>query len=391
MIKIFKLLFVFLLIISLVGCTLFSSDNHIEKEVVLQMKDMSLREKIAQMLIIYNDETTLTDEFKQELIENQVGGYIIFSNNITTYDGTKNFIQSINECSKIPMFIAVDEEGGRVQRLLSVSDKIATDIPSMEKIGIYNDLDLSYDIGTIIGEEVRSLGINTVFGPVLDVGDSKTSSMKDRLISDDPMIVANNGVKIAEGIFSRGVISVYKHFPGIGDTVTDGHYDLPVIKKTLKELKQNELIPFNQAIKNNQYEMEMIMVGHVNYPLITNDNLPSSLSTKIVKGLLREELGFEGVVITDAINMDALSNNYSEKQIFALGINATVDIFLMPSNSKKAIDIIEELINEKIVTEEQINASVKRILTLKKKYLENFESLDESYFGSKKHHQIVAF
>lgn len=375
----------------LVGCQFFSSESQIEKEVTLMIEKMSLQDKIAQMLIIYNNETMLTEEFERELMETKVGGYIVFSDNITTYMQTKQFISDIKNCSEIPMFIAIDQEGGRVQRLLSVKDKIATDIPDMKTVGEYDNLKLSYGIGTIIGEEVRSLGVNMVFAPVLDVGDFKTSSLKERIISRDSMVVANNGIKIAEGIFDSGVIAVYKHFPGIANTTVDSHYDLPVIKKTIEELYRDELIPFTRAIQyDNKYKAEMIMVGHVNYPLVTNDSLPSSLSKKIINDLLRNEIGYDGVVITDAINMDALRDYYSEEEIFELGINAGVDIFLMPDSAKVAIDTITNLVLDEKVNEEQINKCVRRILKLKKKYLQNFESLDETYFGSLTHQKIVA-
>ncbi len=382
-----KITFLSLIVILLSGC--FLSNNKIEKEINFQLENMTLREKIGQMLIVYNTTTTyLNEEFKNELIENQVGGYIIFDNNITTYNDTKKFIEEVKNSVEIPMFIAVDQEGGKVQRLLSVTDKNATNIPDMQIIGEYNNPNLSYNVGIVIGEESRSLGINTVFGPVIDVGNYETSTLKKRLISDNPKIVSKNAIKIAQGICDTGVIPVYKHFPGIADTTIDSHADLPVIYKTIDNLKQVELIPFIEAINNNDVKTYMIMVGHANYPLITNDKLPSSLSKKIINDLLRKQLGYDGVVITDAINMDALRDNYSEEMIFELGINASVDIFLMPDNSKIAIDIIENLVNDGKVSIEQINESVKRILKLKQ-HLENFLSLDESYFGSNEHKNLL--
>ena len=386
--KVIRILSLLIFLIILSGC--FKLEDKELKEINLQLEGMSIREKIGQMLIIYNDHTYLTEDFKEELIENQVGGYIIFDRNITTYNDTKKFIEDVSNSTKIPMFIAVDQEGGKVQRLLSVSDKDATYIPDMSKVGDYNNPNLSYNIGTIIGKETRSLGINLVFSPVLDVGNYKTSPLKKRLLSNNPEIVANNGIELAKGIYDSGVIPVFKHFPGIADTTVDSHYDLPVINKTIEDLRKKELIPFIKAINNDRYQAEMMMIGHVNYPLITNNNIPSSLSKEIVNDLLRDELGYNGVVIIDAINMDALRDNYSEKEIFELGINASIDIFLMPDDSKIAIDYIEELLESGKITEEQIDNSVRRILKLKRKYLNNFTSLEEEYFGNEEHEKVVS-
>lgn len=387
--KIIKIFTLFLILFITLGCSKKTNEEYITEEVNLQLGQMTLRQKIAQMLIVYNKTKDIDEEYLKEIEEHQIGGFIIFDDNIKNFEETKKFIHSIYEKVEIPMFIAVDQEGGKVQRLLSVKDKKPTKIPDMKTVGDKNDLNLSYAIGTIIGEESRSLGINMVFAPVLDVGNYKTSPLAKRLFSNKPNIVSANGIKVAEGIKDSGIIPVYKHFPGIANTKVDSHKDLPIIKKTLDELHKEELIPFINAIQSKDAKAEIIMVGHANYPNITKDNLPSSLSSKIIKDLLRNDLGFNGVVITDAINMDALDKKYSEEEIFELGINATVDIFLMPSGIKTSIDKIERLVNEGKIKEERINESVKRILTLKNKYLDNFTTIDELYFGSLEHKAII--
>lgn len=371
------------------GCSKISYNEQLEQEIDIEIQNMTLKEKIGQMFIVYHEKSSFTEDYLAELQDSQVGGFIIFDKNITSFAKTKQLINSIVKTSRIPMFITVDQEGGKVQRLLSVNDKKATFIPEMKRIGEKNDLNLSYALGTVIGEECRSLGINTIFGPVMDVGDNKTSSLKNRLISNDARIVSDNGVKIAEGINDSGVIPVYKHFPGLASSKIDSHIKLPVINKTLDELQEKELIPFISAIENSYYRAEMIMIGHANYPKITNDKLPASLSKKIVNDLLRQQLNFNGVVVTDALNMNAISDNYNEEEIFELGINASIDIFLMPNNVNQSINIIENLIKDGRVEEAKINSSVKRILKLKRKYLYNFNSLDELYFGSSIHHDII--
>ena len=147
-----------------------------------------------------------------------------------------------------------------------------------------------------------------------------------------------------------------------------------------------ELIPFMEAIQN---KAEVMMVGHVNYPNLTNDNIPSSLNKKIITDLLRDELGYEGIVVTDAINMKALTNNYTEQEIYELGIKAGVDMFIMPSDISKAIDSIEALVNDGSIEEELINKAVIRILKVKEKYLTNFQTLNKSYLGSNSHLKVL--
>lgn len=385
-----KIFLILLISIFIAGCFKEDNETRLLREIDEQIKEMSLREKIAQMLIVYNNTSNISDDYLQELRDNQIGGFILFDNNMSTYHDTKQLILKIKETSRIPMFIAVDQEGGNVQRLNKIQNPKATNIPDMVKIGNKDDSNLSYAVGTIIGEETRSLGINTVFAPVLDIGDYKNSPLKKRIISNDKDKVSNHGIKLAEGIKDSGVIPVYKHFPGIGSTKVDSHQKLPIIDKSLDDLYSNDLIPFKKAIENDYYKAEMIMIAHANYPKISNNSLPASLSKEIINDLLRNELGFQGVVVTDALNMKALTNNYTESEIFALGINATIDIFLMPSKISESISIIENLVQEQKVSEETINNSVKRILLLKRKCLDSFTSLDSLYFGSNEHKTIVS-
>lgn len=355
--------------------------NFIENKI----NEMTIEEKIGQMLMIYDYSKEMNDKLEKEIKDVKPGGFIVFGPNFTSYDKTKKLINDISSLTEIPMLIAVDEEGGKVQRLKSLTDVVVTDIPDMTSLGKIGSEELAYEIGKIIGTEVSTLGINTVFGPVLDVGPS-SSSLSTRLLSNDKNIVKKLGIKIGEGIEKSNVLSVYKHFPGIGNSTIDSHLDLPLIKATKKELLENELIPFKEAIKNGS---SMIMIGHAAYPNITGSNIPASLSKTIINDILREELGFNGVVVSDALNMKAVTNNYSEKEMLEMAINAGCDILLMPKEPKKAVKIIEELINENKVTPQQIDASVKRILYLKYFKMNDFKILDKSYLGTEESKKIV--
>lgn len=374
--KIILIIIVFCIVIL---CVLFSGSN------VKTIEDMTLREKIGQMLMVYYNSDEADADLIESLKENQPGSFIVTGDNLTEYNKIKKFIASLNKYSNVPMIIAVDQEGGPVQRLYDISDKKSTFIPNMHDVGVLNNKDISYKIGNIIGSEAGSIGCNAVFGPVLDIGDYNISAMGKRLISDDKNVVISNGMEIFKGIEDTGLISIVKHFPGIGGTSDDTHdNEISVVNKTYDELYNTDLQPFITAINNN---VSMIMVGHSSYPKITGDDLPASLSSRIINDILRTKLGYDGVVIIDAVNMGALASNYSEKYIYTTAINAGVDIFIMPNGSKRVIDLIENEVNNGNISEETINKSVSRILKLKKERLS--KRLPNDKYGLKENKKFI--
>lgn len=374
--KIILIIIVFCIVIL---CVLFSGSN------VKTIEDMTLREKIGQMLMVYYNSDEADADLIESLKENQPGSFIVTGDNLTEYNKIKKLILSLNKYSNVPMIIAVDQEGGPVQRLYDISDKKSTFIPNMHDVGVLNNKDISYKIGNIIGSEAGSIGCNAVFGPVLDIGDYNISAMGKRLISDDKNVVISNGMEIFKGIEDTGLISIVKHFPGIGGTSDDTHdNEISVVNKTYDELYNTDLQPFITAINNN---VSMIMVGHSSYPKITGDDLPASLSSRIINDILRTKLGYDGVVIIDAVNMGALASNYSEKYIYTTAINAGVDIFIMPNGSKRVIDLIENEVNNGNISEETINKSVSRILKLKKERLS--KRLPNDKYGLKENKKFI--
>lgn len=357
--KIVVIIISVLIVISTIFLFVFK-DNKKEKTI----EDMTLREKIGQMLMAYYTLDEIDDDLIESLKTNQPGGFIVTGDNLKEYKRTKKFLTSLNKYTDIDMIIAVDQEGGSVQRLNDIKDIKSTPIPNGYEIGKLNNLDVSYNIGKIIGTDSGSLGINAVFSPVCDIGDYETSAMDKRLISNDTSIVTNNSYQIYKGIESTGLISIPKHFPGIGDTDIDTHYDeLTIINKTKEELYEKELKPFIKLIDNNA---KMIMVGHAIYPKISQDELPASLSKEIITDILINELKFDGIVITDAINMGALAYHYNEIDIYTKAINAGVNMFIMPNGTKRVIDLIEKEVKNGNIDENKINESVRRILKVKK-------------------------
>ena len=258
----------------------------------------------------------------------------------------------------------------------------------MYQLGLTEDQDLAYEVGKVVGEELRALNINMDFAPVLDIySNPQNSIIGDRAFGTTAKLVTDMALSFSRGLESTGVIAVYKHFPGHGDTTEDSHKTLPIINKSKDELLDLELIPFINAIENGA---DVIMVGHLAVPQITGNNTPASLSKKIINDLLREELGFNGLVITDALNMDALTEEYMEEEIYINAINAGVDILLMPDFDFDTIKMISDAVTEGIIMEEEIEDSAEKILALKfdKLFTENTYSLE--YLGSIKHQEIIS-
>ncbi len=348
--------------------------NYMEEQISNYLNGMSLEEKIGQMLMISNRTPTMTSELNTTLNHVKPGGFIFFAENFTNQENSKKLIKDINDTAKIPMLLSIDQEGGRVQRIKSQNDIIVTDIPPMSEIGATNDFKKAYEVGVTIGTDLKTFGLNMNFAPVLDVlTNTENKSILGRSFGNNSTTVSEMGINVANGLKSTGIIPTYKHFPGHGSTTVDSHYELPVLTKTKEELWESDLIPFQNAIHN---QAEVIMIGHLAIPNITNNNIPSSLSKEIITDLLKNELNYKGIVITDALNMKAITKYYSESQIYEMAINAGVDILLMPEHPEMAINMIKDSIEKGKIKESQINDSVKKILTLKYKYLDFLKTME---------------
>ncbi len=375
-----------LIFISISGYLIIKNNNFenisVEKKVERKMKEMSINEKIAQMLIVYYTSDTVTEDLAKTLNKNAFGGFILMQNNITTYEKTKKFVEDLQSNSDIPLIISIDQEGGDVQRLEYLSDVKVTEIPSMYYLGNTNDEELAYNIGKLMAEELRTIGVNVTFAPVVDIYSNENNKViGKRSFGNDYNIVSKMANSLAKGLEDNGIIATYKHFPGHGDTETDSHIELPIINKTKEELYNLELKTFESAIKN---DAKLIMVGHIALPKITNDNTPASLSKILITDILKNEMGYKGLIVTDALNMGALTNNYTYEEIYTNAINAGADLLLMPDASRDAIKYIKNNISE-----ERINESVKKILTFKYTYLKD-NKLDKTYLGSKEHLDVIS-
>lgn len=395
---------ILIILIAIFGTTLYFNQNikeniieeNIEKtrektldeKVEEEISKMSLEEKIGQLLIISYRNKEYTTELDSILKQVKPSGFILFSENITTYENTTNYIRQIKSTSSIPMFISIDQEGGNVQRIKNLPDANVLSIPNMYKLGQTKNPALSKNVGGVLASEIREFGINLDFAPVLDIFSNPNNKViGQRAFGSNASLVTEMALHFAKGMESNGVIACFKHFPGHGDTNEDSHIKLPIVYKTKEQLYQRELIPFKSASQNNA---SMIMVAHIALPNITGNYIPASLSKDIVAGILRNELNYNGVVITDSIEMKALSDNYTLKEICNLSLNSGVDIILMPENPILAVKNIKELIFEGSISEERIDESVKRILLLKyNKGLYEENELNKENIGTPEHKQVL--
>lgn len=340
-----------------------------------RLNDMTLDEKIGQLLIVGFDGYEVNENIENLIKENHVGGVILFGNNIKSADQTiklTNSLKSINSNNKIPLFISVDEEGGKVSRMPNEFRKI----PSSGYIGKKNNENLSYNVGKVISKELKYLGFNMNFAPVLDVNSNPQNPViGDRSFGNSTDLVTKLGIKTMEGLKNGNIIPVVKHFPGHGDTSVDSHVGLPLVNHDMKRLKEFELIPFKEAINNNA---DVVMVSHILLPKIDTE-FPATMSKTIMNDILRNDLKFDGVIITDDMTMGAITNNYDISDACIKSINAGSDIVLVCheyDNEIKVINSIKEAVKNKTITEERINESVYKILKLKEKYKVNNNAID---------------
>ena len=351
-----------------------TSDNDEEEPAVSEeiqeiIDSMTLEEKVAQLFLITPEQLTgvsyviqAGDPTKQALADYPVGGLIYFENNIKTEEQLKGMLANTKTYSKIPLFLGVDEEGGRVARIGNSDIEVQT-FNDMLSIGQTQSASEARTVGTTIGGYLADLGFNLDFAPVTDVvSDPENASIGTRSFGGDPELVADMATAVAVGLKSQGINACMKHFPGLGDSSADTHSGTVTIEKTLEELAQSDLLPYEAGIEQG---VNFIMVGHGSYPNVTGDNTPASMSSAIITDLLRNQMGYNGIVITDALNMGAIANNYTPAEAALSVINAGGDMLLMPDDFNEAYQGLLLAVTKGNLTEKRINESLARILTLK--------------------------
>lgn len=359
---------------------------------------MTRRQKIEQMLMpdfrkwtvdgAEQDMTVLSAEVADAIDRYNFGGVILFANNVKETPQTLKLAMDMQDAAlrnsakeqfgDIPLLLTIDQEGGIVYRLGS-----GTALPGNMAVGATRSADDARMAGEIIGRELSALKLNVNFAPVLDVNNNPNNPVIGlRSISSKPELVSELGIPMMQGMQEYNVSTAAKHFPGHGDAATDSHVGLPRIAKTKEELEACEFIPFKAAIDAG---VDMVMTAHIQYPQIETNKvpvagqegvmmeLPATLSKIFMTDILRTEMGFQGVSVTDALNMDAISKNFGETEAVKRAFLAGVDIALMPMVLRTAADLeklakmIDDLEADQRITDDRLNESVRRILELKER------------------------
>ncbi len=327
------------------------------------MDGMTLDEKIYQLFFVKHDSlvgvtATMSGEAtKEALSEMPVGGIIYFSANVKSAEQMKNMIEKAQSYSKIPLFVGVDEEGGKVSRLKKAG---ITRIPPMGELKTEEE---AQNAGRTLGKELKELGFNVDFAPVADVlVNSENSEIGDRSFGSDAEKVSEMVGAFVPAIEGEGVSAVLKHFPGHGSTSANSHTGYSESKRTLSELRECEFKAFGAGIEAGA---DFVMVSHMTAVNAVKSRLPSSLSKEIITDLLKGELGFEGIVITDALDMGAVTDSYSSGDAAVMAVEAGADMLLMPENLGEAHEAILSAVKSGRITPKRIDESVRKILTQK--------------------------
>lgn len=346
------------------------------------VRRMSVRELAGQMLMVsleYGEDgpvTRLGDAERELLARLRPGSVILFAANIRSVTQVQDLLRDLQATAAVPLLIATDHEGGLVSRLTAGEEMAATVMPSATLLGIAaralraaGDRDgareLGREWGAVIGRELRALGITVNMAPVADIDPVEGPGFlgqQRRTFGADPELVADLVVAATAGMRSAGVIGVVKHFPGHGAAQTDTHAEVVALDHTPEELRARELRPFSAAIDGGA---QAVMTAHSAYPRVTGDLVPATISRQLLTGLLREELGFEGVVITDALNMEAVAGRLAPGDLALAAVAAGADLLLKPVDPVAVHTVLVEAVDSGVVPRERLEESVRRIMRLK--------------------------
>lgn len=326
-----------------------------------------MQEKIGQMIMLGMDANYITERTKIMITKYKIGGIILYRKNFRTYLEMLDLIaqlKELNKENKIPLFIAIDQEGGRVNRM----PKEILNLPAAYKIAEKGGMAEVEKSAEIIGKMLKKSGYHMDFAPVLDIKRfANNHAIGDRCYGENKEDVTKYGIAFMKKLQEQGMISVVKHFPGHGTTQKDSHYFLPMIKERIEDLEKGDMYPFEQAIKNGA---DAVLVGHLLVKSVTGI-YPASLSRKFIGRYLRKKYRYNGLIITDDLKMRAIKYFYGVDLAVRKAFEAGNDIIVFRFNKKKEVEIIEKmvcLLQEGKLKEGRVNRSVKRILEMKEKY-----------------------
>lgn len=332
------------------------------------ISEMPLEDKVAGLFIVTPEALTgvrtvtqAGEGTQKALNEYAVGGLIYFRHNIVDKEQLTEMLFNTVSMSRYPIFLAVDEEGGSVSRV-AASGIDVIQVGDMASIGESGDTTQAYEAGVNIGAYLKELGFNLDFAPVADVADSANSVMGNRVFGSDSNLVGDMVANVVEGMQGTGVSSCLKHFPGIGDTDGDTHEGRVETTKSLDEMRASDFIPFQAGIEAGA---DFVMVSHVTVSAVDGDAVPSSLSRTMMTDVLRNELGFQGVIVTDALDMGAITEYYTTEEAVVKAIAAGADMLLMPDDFYAAYEAVLAAVQDGTISEERIDESLERIYRVK--------------------------
>ena len=331
---------------------------------------MNIDEKIGQLFMLRISSAAgqkSFDRIEKNISQNHIGG-LIFSKGSPSI--SNSWINALQKKSKLPLITGMDAEWGASMRYDSIRK-----FPWNMTLGAIQDDELIEEIGYKIGIQLKALGININFSPVVDINTNPLNPIiGNRSFGENKVEVFQKSLKMMKGMHRAGILTCAKHFPGHGETIKDSHYDLPSVNFKKNRIDSVELYPYKKLIPQG---IRSVMVGHLNYPAL-DEGIPSSLSKKIVDSLLIKKLGFKGLVITDALEMKGVSEFKKYKNISLSAFLAGNDILLIPENIEKDLKAFKKAYNKKVITEERLSVSVKKILKAKYKLgLNDYKTLDE--------------
>jgi len=339
-----------------------NTDVASEEWAVKKLSSMTLEEKIGQFFMVSaysNQGEDQLREVERMVADDKVGGVIFFQGE---KDNLVSSIKRLQLAARIPLLIAMDAEWGTNMRIFD-----GERFPYAYTLGAADDVDLSERIASMMAMECREMGIHVNFSPVADVNsDPKNPVIGFRSFGENPKKVADHVRAFIRGMESNGVMTSVKHFPGHGNTDKDSHFELPTVSQSLKTIEAIDLFPFREGIRVGT---SSVMIGHLNVPALDNSGTPSSLSKKIIQDLLQKEMGFKGIVISDALNMKAVADKYGKAEVSVKAFQAGCDILLCPESLNEAIKAIKAKVEKGDIAKKEIDERCMKLLKAKYKFI----------------------
>lgn len=328
---------------------------------------MPLEDKVAGLFIVTPESITgvqtavkAGEGTKNALAKYGVGGFIYFKQNIKSEEQFREMLDNTQAYTRYPLFLAIDEEGGRVARLSGSG--IGTKVDAAAVIGQSRDPDLAYNSGVTLGNNLLTVGLNLDFAPVADLSLVENSVIGDRSFGADTVMAGSMVDAVTRGIQSQGVSACLKHFPGMGGVAQDPHKGLSGSDRSEELFRVEEFPVFQAGIDAG---VNMVMISNIAAPALTGNNEPCIFSQRLITDILRNEMGFEGVIITDAMNMAAVSDYYASDEAAIMALKAGCDMILMPEDFEKAYNGVLEAVRTGTISEERIDNALRRIYRIK--------------------------